>query len=164
MSDDTKKTLGVFAKAVRDLLRDKALADIDPGEPAIVGRLRDLVRDKYEGWSIDTEWDRYEQFTKRLDYELSGKGRRIIPDLIVHIMGRKENLLVVEVKKAANKNYDGDIWKLKGMTEVAGKYAYSVGLHLVLDVKNGTAPGCDVYVDAAVDKELTEWMRSALDG
>jgi hypothetical protein len=29
------------------------------------------------------------------------------------------------------KDFEGDIWKLKGMTELAGAYSYLVGLHLV---------------------------------
>ncbi|WP_223217102.1 hypothetical protein [Rhizobium cauense] len=48
------------------------------------------------------------------------------------------------------------------MTEQAGAYGYLVGLHLVIDVKAGIAPRCDVYVDAALDEELTEWMRAEL--
>lgn len=163
MADGLKDNLSIFANAVRDLLCDEELAALDPGETAIVGRLRDLLRDKYKGWSVDTEWNKHEHFVKRLNYELQGKGALIRPDLIVHVAGKKENLLVVEVKKAANKAHDGDIWKLKGMTQVAGEYAYSLGLHLILDVKNGKAPGCDVYVDAEVHEELTKWMRSALD-
>ncbi len=168
MANDSKKTLRIFAAAVRELLTDKELAYADPSERAIVARLGKLLHGKYDGWSIDLEWTRREDVIKRLRYALShdelvGKDA-IVPDLIVHRVGKKENLLVVEVKKVANKDFDGDIWKLKGMTEQAGEYAYSVGLHLVIDVKAGTAPRCDVYLDANLDEELTEWMRSALEG
>lgn len=168
MADDQKATLGIFASAVRELLREKDLAYADPSERAIVARLGALLHGKYEGWSIDLEWSRRENVIKRLRYglsdeELIGKDA-IVPDLIVHRVAKKENLLVVEVKKIANKDFDGDIWKLKGMTEQAGAYAYSVGLHLVVDVKAGLAPRCDVYVDAELDQELTEWTRLALAG
>jgi hypothetical protein len=95
--------------------------------------------------------------------ELVGKDA-IVPDLIVHRVGKRENLLVVEVKKATNKDFDGDIRKLKGMTEQAGDYGYSVGLHLVIDVKAGTAPRSDVYVDADLDESLTDWMQNKLAG
>jgi hypothetical protein len=67
-------------------------------------------------------------------------------------VGKRENLLVVEVKKSANEDFDGDIWKLKGMTEQAGPYGYAVGLHLVIDVKAGTAPRCDVCVDSELNE------------
>ena len=46
----------------------------------------------------------------------------------------------------------------------SGAYAYTVGLHLVLDVASGTAPRCDVYIDAGVNAELTEWMMAVLAG
>jgi hypothetical protein len=72
----------------------------------------------------------------------------IVPDLIVHRVGKRENRLVAEVKKASNKDFDGDIWNLRGMTEQAGPYGYTVGRHLVIDVKAGTAPRSDVYVGA----------------
>ena len=161
-------TLSIFAAAVRAMLRDQDLAYADPAERALVDRIRDFLHAQYEGWSIDLEWNRREDVIKRLRYDLSedeliGKDA-IVPDLIVHRVGKRENLLVVEVKKSSNKDYDGDIWKLKGMTEQAGQYGYLVGLHLVVNVKTGTAPRCDVYVDAQLDEELTEWMRRELAG
>jgi hypothetical protein len=166
MEEDPKSILLIFAAAVRELLTDKELAYADPAERAIVARLAQLLAGKYPSWSIDLEWSRREAVIKRLRYglsddELIGKDA-IVPDLIVHRVGRKENLLVVEVKKITNKDFDGDIWKLQGMTEQAGPYAYTVGLHLVLDVQAGTAPRSDVYLDAEVSTELTEWLTATL--
>jgi hypothetical protein len=166
MPDDLKITLEIFASAVLDLLCDKELAYADPSERAIVARLGNLLQGKYQGWSIDLEWSRRENVIKRLRYDLSdeeliGKDA-IVPDLIVHRVGKRENLLVVEVKKVTNTDYEGDIWKLKGMTEQAGAYGYLVGLHLVVDVKTGAAPQCDAYVDAELDENLSVWMRERL--
>ena len=166
MVNDLKSTLGIFAEAVLELLRDAELAYADPTERAIVARLSRLLDGKYPGWSIDLEWSRREAVIKRLRYglsedELIGKDA-IVPDLIVHRVGKKENLLVVEVKKSTNKDFDGDIWKLKGLTEQAGVYAYAVGLHLVLDVKSGCVPRCDVYIDAHKDPDMTDWMSHML--
>jgi hypothetical protein len=168
MRDDLQAVLSVFAAAVRALLQNKDLAYADPAERALVGRIRDLLHGKYAGWSIDLEWNRREDIIKRLRYglsddELIGKDA-IVPDLIVHRVGKRENLLVVEVKKSTNKDFEGDIWKLKGMTEQAGAYGYLVGLHLVIDVKAGVAPRSDVYVDAELNEELTEWMHLELGG
>ena len=166
MSDDQKSALDIFAAAALELLSDEELAYADPSEQAIVARLGNLLQGKYPGWSIDLEWSRRENVIKRLRYglsdeELTGKGA-IVPDLIVHRVGKRENLLVVEVKKATNSNYEGDIWKLKGLTEQAGLYGYLVGLHLIVDVKAGVALQCDVYVDAARSENLTVWMRERL--
>jgi hypothetical protein len=168
MPDDPKTTLEIFASAVIELLRDEDLAYAAPSERAIVARLRDHLRGKYPDWSIDLEWTRRENVIKRLSYglteeELARQGA-IVPDLIVHRVGKKENLLVVEVKKVTNTDFDGDIWKLKGMTEQAGEYAYLIGLHLVVDVKNGIAPQSDVYVNAELDEELSAWMQARLKG
>lgn len=158
MRGELQATLAIFAAAVRALLGDKDLAYADPAERALVARIRDLLHGQYEGWSIDLEWNRREDVIKRLRYglsddELIGKDA-IVPDLIVHRLGKRENLLVVEVKKASNKDFDGDIWKLRGMTEQAGPYGYTVGLHLVIDVKAGTALRSDVYVDAELALQL----------
>ena len=166
MVEDSYATLAVFAKAVRDVLRDKDLRYADPAERALVARIKERLHGKYEGWSVDLEWNRREDVIKRLRYglsdeELIGKDA-IVPDLIVHRIGKKENRLVVEVKKSMNKDYQGDIWKLKGMTKQDGDFAYMVGLHLVLDIRSGRAPQCDVYVDAELHEELTVWMRKQL--
>lgn len=163
-----RATLSTFAAAVCALLQDKDLAYADPAERALVARIRDHLHGQYDGWSIDLEWNRREDVIKRLRYDLSedeliGKDA-IVPDLIVHRVGKRENLLVVEVKKSSNRNFDGDIWKLKGMTQQIGPYGYTVGLHLVIDVKAGLIPRCDVYVDAELDEVLTEWMRIELEG
>jgi Holliday junction resolvase len=162
MTGDPKVALGIFASAVRELLRDDELAYADPAERAIVARLADFLRGEYEGWSLDLEWNRREDVVKRLRYGLSEdalvREGAIVPDLIVHRVGRKENFLVVEVKKVTNTDFEGDIWKLEGMTLQAGDYGYSFGLHLVIDVKARKVPRCDVYVDGKVVGELSEWL------
>lgn len=132
MSDDPKSTLDTFAVAILELLSDEELGYADPSERAIVARLGNLLQGRYPGWSIDLEWSRRENVIKRLRYglsdeELIGKDA-IVPDLIIHRVGKRENLLVVEVKKVTNTDYEGDIWKLKGLTEQAGPYGYLVGL------------------------------------
>lgn len=166
MGDDPKSALHTFAVAVLELLSDAELAYANPSERAIVARLGNLLNGKYQGWSIDLEWSRRENVIKRLRYglsdeELIGKDA-IVPDLIVHRVGKRENLLVVEVKKITNTDYEGDIWKLKGMTDQAGAYGYLVGLHLVVDVKGASAPMCNVYVDGDLDENLSVWMREQL--
>jgi len=166
MRNELQATLSTFAVAVRALLKDRELAYADPAERALVARIRDFLHEQYKGWSIDLEWNRREDVIKRLRYDLSENELiakdAIVPDLIVHRIGKRENLLVVEVKKSTNKNFNGDIWKLRGMTEHAGEYGYAVGLHLVIDVKTGTAPRSDVYVDAELDEELSDWMQVEL--
>lgn len=166
MTDDPQAAIEIFAEAVRAVLRDKELVYANPGERAIVMRLVLQLNGKFPGWSIGFEWDRREDVAKRLRHgvtedDLIREGL-IVPDIIVHRVGKRENLLVVEVKKSGNKDYDGDIWKLEGLTVRAGDYGYAAGLHLVLDVPNGQVVRCDVYVDGALHEGLTGWLRDQL--
>ncbi len=166
INDDPQAALTPLVDAIRALLEDKELAYADPAERAIVHRLAVLLEGSFPGWSIGVEWNRREDVVKRLRYdatedELIREGA-IVPDLIVHRVGKRENLLVVEVKKASNKDFNGDIWKLEGMTDQAGDYGYVAGLHLVVDMRTGRSPKCDVYVGAALHEGLTAWMRDQL--
>lgn len=111
--DDPQAALEVSAEAVPELLQDLELIYANPGEQAIVARLVQLLPARFPGWSVGSEWDRREDVTKRLRYgvtegELIREGL-IRPDMIVHRVGKRENLLVVEVKKANNKDDNGDI-------------------------------------------------------
>lgn len=166
MIADPQAALAIFAKAVVELLLDEELMYADPAERALVGRLAVLLEGKFPGWSIGIEWNRRENVVKRLRYgltdeELEREGA-IVPDLLIHRVGKRENLLVVEVKKSSNDDYEGDIWKLEGMTEQAGSYGYAAGLHLVIDMKAGHVERCNVYVDAQIDAGLTTWLRDQL--
>lgn len=166
MTDDPQAALEILGEAVRAVLQDEELVYANPGERAIVMRLVLQLEGKFPGWSVGFEWDRREDVAKRLRYgatedELIREGL-IIPDIIIHRVGKRENLLVVEVKKLGNKDYDGDIWKLEGMTVKAGDYGYAAGLHLVLDVPKGHVSRCDIYVDGSLHEGLTRWMREQL--
>lgn len=163
---DAQAALETFAEAVLELLQDEELIYANPGERAIVMRLTQLLPGRFPDWSVGYEWNRREDVAKRLRHgvteeDLVREGL-IVPDIIVHRVGKRENLLVVEVKKANNKDFDGDIWKLEGMTAQDGAYGYAVGLHLVLDVPKGHAPRCDVYLNGALDPGLSERMRKLL--
>ncbi|WP_051209788.1 hypothetical protein [Sphingobium quisquiliarum] len=168
LTHDPQAALAILAGAIGTLLEDKDLAYADPSEQAIVGRLAVLLEGKFPGWSVNVEWNRRGDVAKRLHYPLHeddpGREAAVRPDLIVHRVGQRENLLVVEAKKAANNDFEGDIWKLKGMTEQAGAYGYAAGLHLVVDMPAGVVLRCDVYVDSAFHEGLTDWLRDQLPG
>ena len=163
---DPQAALQIFAEAVVELLQDHELIYANPGERAIVMRLAQLLPIRYPDWSVGYEWDRHENAAKRLRHgvtedELIREGL-IVPDIIIHQVGKRENLLVVEVKKINNKDFEGDIWKLEGMTFQDGEYGYSAGLHLVIDLPNGCVSLCDVYVDGSRSADLSDWMRELL--
>jgi hypothetical protein len=160
--DEPMAALTTLADGVRELLQDQDLAYADPAERALVARLAVLLEGKFPGWTIGVEWNRREDVIKRLRYDLTEdeliREGAIVPDLIVHRVGKRENLLVVEVKKSINKDFDGDVWKLRGMTAQSGDYGYVAGLHLVLNARGGTVERCDVYVDGDLDENLTHWL------
>jgi hypothetical protein len=165
-TDDPQAALEIFAEAVVELLRDAELIYANPGEQAIVARLAQLLPSRFPGWSVGNEWNRRGDVAKRLRHgvtedDLVREGL-IVPDIIVHRVGKRENLLVIEVKKANNKHYDGDIWKLEGMTNQRGDYGYAAGLHIGLDLPTGQVRLCDVYVNGAQDPDLSDWMRALL--
>ena len=68
-----------------------------------MGRLNVLIEGRYPGWTVSVEWDRREDMIKRLRYGLNDEGvereAAIIPDILIHQIGRQENLLAVEIKK-----------------------------------------------------------------
>ncbi|NML96124.1 hypothetical protein [Novosphingobium olei] len=165
-TDDPKAALEIFAEAVVELLQDAELIYANPGERAIVARLVQLLPSRFPGWSVGSEWNRREDVAKRLRHgvtedDLVREGL-IVPDIIVHRVGKRENLLIIEVKKANNKHYDGDIWKLEGMTDQRGDYGYAAGLHIALDLPAGQVRLCDVYVNGEQDPDLGDWMRTLL--
>ena len=166
MTEDPQAALGIFAEAVRAVLQDPELVYANPGERAIVMRLALQIEGKFPGWSIGYEWNRREDVAKRLRHGVTEEDiireGLIIPDIIVHRVGKRANLLVVEVKKLGNNDYDSDIWKLQGLTLQEGEYGYAVGLHLVVDLPKAQVPRCDVYVDGALNESLTGWLRGQL--
>lgn len=83
----------------------------------------------------------------------------IVPDLIVHRVGTQDHhLLVVEANRHTNRDFAKYIWKLRGMADQAGRYAYAVGVHLVVNIPTGHLVRADVYIDVAIDAEATQWF------
>jgi hypothetical protein len=148
-------TLEQLASAVLELFDDANLAYANPGEPHVVSELFALLRPRFPAHTVSNEYDRRVNEIKRLDKS------KIIPDLIVHRVGHQaDNLLVVEVKLDGNYDYERDIRKLRGMTEKDGEYGYAAGVHLVLSVPRRRITRGHVYIDGALDLELTKWFEA----
>ena len=157
MKATVPNALSQLVAAVHELFQIDYLMRTDPGEPHVVSELHALLRPRFRDHAVSNEYDRREQEIKRLG------SSRIIPDLIVHVPEvREENLLVVEIKLAANYNYTSDIRKLRGMTAQDGLYGYAVGVHLVLDVPRRRVNRGHVYIDGNIDQALTTWFEAQL--
>lgn len=166
MSHDVQNTLAAFAEAVVDLLSLDALRYADPGERYVVAELFVRLRDRFPKWDVSNEYNRREQETKRLSHYNPASNEvleaDITPDLIIHHIGKRDNLLVVEVKRHVNLDVERDIWKLMGLTEPNGEYGYAAGVHLVVNAPAGTVTACDVYVGGALNELHTAWLRGHL--
>lgn len=162
---DRRDTLNRFAKAVCELIAEADITYANPGEGAITGRLVELMKPHFPDWTVVGQWDRREQDVKELHYAGSKKAallRKIVPDIIVHHAGTEENLLVVEAKRHVNTDYADDIGKLEGMTAPDGAYHYDIGAHLILNIPERRVVDCNVYVNGAIDADLTAWIRPLL--
>lgn len=154
-----------FADAVKELLADEGYRYANPGEQAVTGRLSSLMESHFPEWSVCPEWNRKNQEEKMLHYGLEGevaKLRSIRPDIIVHRIGNTDNVLVVEAKRIENRKDAADKAKLRAMTDPVGGYSYQVGVHLVIDMKQGAIAACEVFVAGASDAALTSGLREML--
>lgn len=151
-----------LADAIVDLFLNEHLRYADPGERAVVAELYLRVRERFPEYQVNNEYDRSERAVKDLIYPNAAgllHEADIIPDLIVHRVGTQDqNLLVVEAKRHTNRDFAKDIWKLRGMTDQAGCYAYAAGVHLVLNIPDGRVVRANVYINGAIDAETTQWF------
>lgn len=168
MPHDIQDVLARLATATVEVLQLDTMRYANPGERHVVSELFVRLRAQFPEWDVSNEYDRREQETKRLSHRNPKSGELleadITPDLIVHHVGRRDNLLVIEVKRHVNTDIERDVWKLSGMTAAQGAYGYAVGVHLILNVPASTVVTCDVYVDGEVDAAQTAWLRERLPG
>ncbi len=153
-----------LAAAIVDLFRNEHLRYAAPGERAVVAELYARVRERFPEYQVNGEYDRRERAVKDLIYpDAAGimDEADIVPDLVVHHVGTQDhNLLVIEAKRHTNRDFAKDIWKLRGMTDQAGRYAYAAGVHLVVNIPAGRVVRADVYINGAIDAEPTQWFSA----
>jgi hypothetical protein len=66
-------------------------------EVTLTTTLAHYVREEFRHWNVDAEYNRRRDDVKTL------KGKIVKPDIIVHRRQRRDNLLVIEAKKATNR-------------------------------------------------------------
>jgi len=166
MRHDIPEILATFSSAVIEVLSLEALRYADPGERHVVGELFVRLRERFPDWDVSNEYDRREQVRKRPSHSNPSTGELleadITPDLIVHRIGARDNLLVVEIKRHVNSDFERDVWKLMGLTAHQGAYGYAAGVHLVLNIPKQAVEKCDVYVDGAFHEAYTISLRALL--
>ena len=88
-------------------------------------------------------------------------GKSVYPDIVVHQREIPNNLLAIEVRKAANHQPpEHDQHKLRGLTDPHLWFAYRIGVYPDAGKKRVTVS--DVYVGGVIDQPLSGWFSERL--
>jgi hypothetical protein len=110
--------------------RETHLLDKDLGERVLTHRLAVHLESQFAGWDVDCDYNRLGERRLRLpkgsivstDDDI---GKSVYPDIVVHHRDIPENLLAVEVRKAANHQPpEHDQHKLCALTDPHLWFAY----------------------------------------
>jgi len=146
--------------------RETHLLDKDLGERALTHRLAVHIEKQFGDWDVDCDYNRLGERLFRLpkgtivstDDEL---GKSVYPDIVVHRRGVPENLLAIELRKAANHQPpQHDQHKLRGLTDPHLWFAWRIGVLLTLGKKQVTSS--EVYVGGVIDAALSGWFSGRL--
>ena len=84
---------------------DQHLLEFDLNERTISHRFAVHLQQRFPGWDVDCEYNRYMDEVKSLQLPRDGiswndsEAKTVFPDIIVHKRGPGPNLLVIEMKK-----------------------------------------------------------------
>jgi hypothetical protein len=129
-----------LAHALHELLEsEQALLSVDPNERSITHWLAIYVAAQFPGWDVDCEYNRNGRVPKRLEHLVrvrvtatDEEGITVYPDIVVHKRQKRENLLVIEVKKSTSRrSAEFDHSKLRGYLE---EYDYRCAAHVVIAI------------------------------
>jgi hypothetical protein len=146
-------------------LREVFLFERDLGERTLTHRLAVHIEKQFPGWDVDCDYNRLGERTLRLPHGTIVStddqfAKSIYPDIVVHQREIPNNLLAIEVRKAANHQPpEHDRHKLRALTDPHLWFAYGTGLFLVLGKKSVVS---DVYVGSVIDKPLSGWLAGRL--
>ena len=146
-------------------LREAFLFEKDLGERTLTHRLAAHIEKQFPGWDVDCDYNRLGERTLRLPHGTIVStddqfGKSVYPDIVVHQRGIPNNLLAIEVRKAANHQPpEHDQHKLCALTDPHLWFAYWIGVYLVLGKKSVVS---DVYVGGVIDKPLSAWLAGRL--
>src|ERR1700738_4962204 len=145
--------------------REAFLFEKDLGERTLTHRLAVHLEKQFSDWDVDCEYNRLGERMLRLPHGTivstdDALGKSVYPDIVVHQRDIPNNLLAIEVRKAANHQPpEHDHHKLRALTDPHLWFAYWIGVFLVL---GKTSVVSDVYVGGGVGKSLTNWFSGRL--
>jgi hypothetical protein len=156
---------GVIGAICMLYLHDPELLDVNANERSITHKLAEYLQRNFPSWNVDCEYNRLGHETKRLKLSLgmadpyATEAETVFPDIIIHRRLTNQNLLVIEVKKAAGTSETRDIEKLQAFTQTL-EYQYEYGLFLRL--RGDGNPEAELYVGGARKTLWTSDLRHAL--
>jgi hypothetical protein len=127
--------------------KDRYLLEKDLSERCIASRLAMYLQMKFPMYSVDVEYNRDGDTTKRLGLpdecaklrNESGEGL-VMPDVIVHRRGPEgPNILVLELKKTTNRLAPG--CDRKRILALRDKHGYHYGALIECETRQGHKPG-----------------------
>ena len=123
-------------KALQTLLEcDLYLLEVHAHERSVSHRLACYLQKEFPDYNVDLEYNRMNDLKKKLKgiKECSEQRRKetVYPDIIVHKRGKKDNLLVIELKTSnlSEKSKKCDIKKLELFTSDKD-FEYKLGLFI----------------------------------
>jgi hypothetical protein len=158
--DKVVRALGEF------FARESHLFDKDLGERVLTHRLAVHLEHQFTGWDVDCDYNRLGERRLRLPKGSivstdDDGGKSVFPDIVVHHRTVPENLLAIELRKAANHQpVEHDRHKLRAMTDPHLWHASRAGLLLTLARRNVAA--AEVYVGGVADAGLSDWLAGRL--
>ena len=142
------------------------LLERDLGERALTHRLAVCVERQFAGWEVDCDYDRLGERTMRLPHGSVSStddhlAKSIYPDIVVHQRDIPNNLLAVEVRKAANHQpIEHDQHKLQALTDPHIWFAYAIGAMVTLAKRS--VVHSEIYVGGKADPAMSIWFAHRL--
>lgn len=120
-----------YVRSAYDALirHDQYLLDVDASERSLTHKLAEYIQREFLAWDVDCEYNRDGHEVKMLDGP-------VLPDVVVHRRGTKDNFVVIEAKKSSTVDASNDIDKLVRFKSELG---YEVAIAVTFPV--GSAAG-----------------------
>ena len=142
------------------------LFEHDLGERTLTHRLALHLERQFPDFEVDCDFDRLGVRTLQLPHGSivstdDHLGKSIYPDIVVHQRAVPNNLLAIEVRKAANHQpVEHDRHKLRALTDPHIWFAYWIGVLATLG-KTGVV-SLEVYVAGKPHEELSGFLAQRL--
>jgi len=142
------------------------LFEKDLGERTLTHRLAVHLEKHFPGWSVDCDYNRLGERTLRLPHGTMVStddhfAKSVYPDIVVHQREIPNNLLAIEVRKAANhQSPEHDQHKLRALTDPHLWFAYWIGVFIVLGKKQVAMS--EVYTGGLIDPMVSSWFVERL--